>query len=328
MWDAAEVDGAIVESNRGTRRALGPWGWTKVLAMNYVRGGIGEAIGGAAESGAGATFLLHNARHQLTFVPSGGAGRIEAFVDEVSAPLPGRHLATDTDALTLVPVHMRARLASSAGPVPEAVAASRAADQACEWLVRPVSQGGRVSCRATLRCGANLVYGAGETGYSDCVFVPGITHFEDSRVTLDDGDPRVEYASAGKTLLVEDTEQGEPWSARFELDAHPRCAAGGLWRGAARITQQRSAEVELSFEAGGANTRLQVSFDDRTVTIQSDDVELNCDAGTLIIRASAPLAAEARTATPIHMRFGPGFASLAGSLGDLGTFVLLPDLGQ
>lgn len=91
----------------------------------------------------------------------------------------------------------------------------------CRVLVAPAHVCG-FNCRVRVRCGQELIYGAGSMGYNACrvaqvAGAPPSIEAHDGAVTPDDGDPRVDlWTSAGRATVGDEGEDGA-WSATLEL---------------------------------------------------------------------------------------------------------------
>lgn len=88
----------------------------------------------------------------------------------------------------------------------------------CDLRVSPLARGGQ--CQTRLRCGASVVYGAGESGYAECA-VEGnaVVRVTDPDTTPNGGDPKIDVDVAAGTVTVADEIGAVKWSADLTLDA-------------------------------------------------------------------------------------------------------------
>ncbi|MCA9616313.1 MAG: hypothetical protein KC586_26335, partial [Myxococcales bacterium] len=106
-------------------------------------------------------------------------------------------------------------------------------ERSCELALLPESLGSGHTCRARLRCGDVLVYGAGTTGYNHCeTLITGGRAYpraNDRGVSSEDHDPRFEVDLSTRVATVADVATAGAWEARFALAPSDRCSFEGTW---------------------------------------------------------------------------------------------------
>jgi hypothetical protein len=230
-------------------------------------------------------------RPQIAFVSQRSALRIWAegaspfelrfAVDERGLPDVPREVATQAP-------HARWRLAadlqSSEGDLPFS-------ERACELALLPESLESPLTCRALLRCGETIVYGAGTAGYNRCeTVVEGAQahpRANDTGVTSEDTDPRALLELAQRSLRVADATTTGAWEATFALRDSPTCNFEGTWTGTLDDASLRVATAEGATRVVGA-------------LVGDATTELRCANG------EAALVVDGRR---FEGRFGPDFAS-------------------
>ncbi len=169
--------------------------------------------------------------------------------------------------------HARWRLAadlqSSEGNLPFA-------ERACELALFPDDLRSQLTCRAQLRCGETIVYGAGTSGYMRCeTVVEGAQAFpraNDTGVTSEDSDPSAQLELAQRSLRVADSTATGAWEATFALRDSPRCNFEGTWTGTLDGASVRSATEEgatrfVGALVGEATTELRCANGDAAVVV-------------------------------------------------------------
>lgn len=190
----------------------------------------------------------------------------------------------------------------------------------CELSVLPEVLGGPgFSCRAQLRCGDVLVYGANTSGYNRCeTVVRGAQAFpsaHDRGVSAEDSDPSFELDLAERTLRVADAIGGRAWEARFALAESPRCTLDDTWVGVLD-------GVPVRLRPEGRGLRFEGAIEGPVAA------ELRCLHGEAALVLEGPaLDGVDDAARRIQGRFGPGFATFVALTSDgrpLSLMRLLP----
>jgi hypothetical protein len=141
--------------------------------------------------------------------------RIKVTIDKLSPIRRGRPML----ARTLPPfeevVTRTAKVVSKTGTPPFSVTS-------CTMKISP-ALATKSTCRVTLTCGGKVVYGAGTTGYAECLLANGATgapqSFVDPYPTPQGGDPEFQANLAAKTAVLSDTtEAGVTYSVSFTLE--------------------------------------------------------------------------------------------------------------
>ncbi|MCB9613079.1 MAG: hypothetical protein H6722_11555 [Sandaracinus sp.] len=121
---------------------------------------------------------------------------------------------------------LAATLRSHEGPLPFT-------ERSCELALLPESLGSGHTCRARLRCGDVLVYGAGTSGYNHCeTLITGGRAYpraDDRRISSEDTDPRFELDLSTHVVTAADANATGAWEARFALAPSDRCDFDGTW---------------------------------------------------------------------------------------------------
>ncbi len=92
----------------------------------------------------------------------------------------------------------------------------------CEFsVVRRERAGGDFWCRAQVMCGEQLLYGAANTGYFDCVFEPPIVRGEDTGSTAVNTDPEFAIDTGTGVLTLADDSSGAfgEFTLRAEIES-------------------------------------------------------------------------------------------------------------
>ena len=89
----------------------------------------------------------------------------------------------------------------------------------CTVTVEPVARG--FNCRVRVTCAGQLIYGAGQAGYNNCI-VTGAPPQQsisanDTGSTAEDGDPRLSLDTAAATATVSDAPSRGPWTVSVTL---------------------------------------------------------------------------------------------------------------
>jgi hypothetical protein len=104
--------------------------------------------------------------------------------------------------------HLVATITSAVGNAPAAVGST------CEIDVGPGD--GPFNCRAIVTCGGNVVYGAGTTGYSNCLVDPtGQVTFTDAETSPTSGDPVLTLPIGAGSGTMTDTTPAGTWVVTF-----------------------------------------------------------------------------------------------------------------
>lgn len=247
---------------------------------------------------------VNTSEHQLDVTQIDTGRRSMLYIEDLSVPVPGHGSALPQTQAS----HRTVRLAVPArytGRIPRSIAHARgtgrhprAYDPVCVLSASPVLSD-EFSCRVTLRCSGEVVYGAGRTGYNDCVLRGGaVVSASDTGTTLENEDPRLELDLDSDTVTVSDAGQGWAWSATFDLVTDPRCQVarfqGSVITGDAAVLWQ-----DWQLENG---TPPSMTWADGEVSAL-DDLTVSCPDGSAFGR---------RLDGSVDLTFGYGFRSLAG----------------
>lgn len=145
---------------------------------------------------------------------SAPAFRVDIALDELSAPGPALDPTHTPEALPFAEaVQRKGKVEAVTGTAPVAAGA------ACELTLTP--SWGKPGCRARVRCGEEVLYGAGSSGYLECEVAGGKA--TRARDTVQDGDPAVDIDLVGGEMVVDDRTQASPYTATIALSpAGPR----------------------------------------------------------------------------------------------------------
>ncbi|MCA9604494.1 MAG: hypothetical protein KC619_02795 [Myxococcales bacterium] len=189
------------------------------------------SVFGTDGDGATVRVVVSGSQHRLSF------GETELFVEELSVPDPDGPPAAlaavpQTVVRLAVPFDVTGWLPVSIGVTRGTGRAPRPQDPVCEVTGGPSLTTG-YNCRLLLRCRGELVYGLGDTGYDDCTLRDGaIVAAHDDGTTPENSDPRFDLDMDSGRLVVSDVnEDGEPWSATFDMIVDPRLRADVLYTG-------------------------------------------------------------------------------------------------
>ena len=168
-----------------------------------------------------AQITLDTQRHQARLFRSPESeGVVVLDVDSWSEPVAGAPLVAATGAQrypfsAVVERGLTLRTLEGAAPIQRADAPS------CSLEIRPEPEGSNFSCRVLVRCGAQLLYGTGTTGYNRCEVEDGVPVRAHDPVAYTDGDPELRLDLGEGTLLVRDDPPEGAWSATFAIEPAP-----------------------------------------------------------------------------------------------------------
>lgn len=237
---------------------------------------------------------LNTAEHELRVLSPAG-GTIHLFVEhpslerEIVTPLPGQtitprlhRIATRTEAHESAPAYPR-----------------------CELVIEP-TRDGLISCRVSMRCAEQLVYGADNTGWNHCQIYEEVDApllVVDDSGTDADGDPRLRVRN-DDTAELSETAVGRSeiaWWARYTLTP-PALPEHATYAGRVGL--------------GGATNALTLRFTGAGV-IDADGaealIEHDASAGELHIVANGHT---------LEGHWGPGLATIGGRDAEGKPFVL------
>ncbi len=293
---------AIQMVDRGLREAPASWSGASVYRLRYVD--LGTRTGPRSQ------IELDTVRHLLrVFTEGAEAWSANIFVNDVSFPRWGepmemsRRPARRAEMRTL---RARARPGALSGPVPESVRSA-----VCDLVVRPNTFDSTFNCRFTLRCGGEIIYGAGTTGYSTCAVSGGYpASADDDGPTSENNDPIISFRWAERRLLVADVnESGARWEVTFELEEPVECRAGQRYQttmvdaGGLELTGAlvpRNDVVELTWSREGAEVGTERGIMAHT-----------CLGGSFVI-GQTTVEAGSLTAGRYEGVYGPGFLTFGG----------------
>lgn len=225
------------------------------------------------------------------------------YVDVESAPrfdaqsLPGPLFRT---------VRVRAVPRDVVGDAPREVSAASSSEP-CELVVHALSRAG-FSCRMSLRCGDNVVYGATTSGLNHCSVVDGLPALAtDDGVTSEDGDPAITFDLPNRTMIVRDG-----WRGTFDLSEDPRCDLTGRWRGEAVSIRRGDGTMSLFLEGEGAAATAAWRDAEGPMGVEEVPAEFTCLEGRAMLGPTRRLEGERLAEGSYEAFYGPDYATLMG----------------
>lgn len=266
-----------------------------------------------ARSGPRAQIAMDSLRHELRVYDEGASPfSVTVHVNDVSFPRWGSSLTpggNDAHPPAGSPLHVLARPTELAGPVPDTIRQARSRQRdTCELQVRPNTS--RFNCRATLRCGDVIVYGAGGSGYNHCTVAESVLgRADDSGTSTTDGDPAFELDWPERRVSVTDGVDPERWTATFELADHPGCAMPQPFLGP--TIDARNNMPLIGLRRDGDQMVIEWVEQTQVTGTEHGPVEVRCENG---VAAIGDTTVEGPNLVPgsYVLTFGPGFATLGG----------------
>lgn len=208
--------------------------------------GLAYRLGGSAMGEDGSLFSFVTGEHHGIV---SGARTTSLDVADPSIPRQGEPFFTSTRsgaARDFHPLRRRALVRGLDGPVPPVLEAARRGDVACRLAVHP-SMDPSFSCRVTLRCGSEILYGRGTTGYNQCAFEAGrVASADDTGMTTEDSDPKMSLSVADGRVVLSDASLDGTWEATLRLGELEGC--GALVSRDGRMLDGRNHPFTLSHE--------------------------------------------------------------------------------
>ncbi len=255
-------------------------------------------VRGVDGSGAATNLTVVTHDHSLAL------GGDPLFVEELSVPdpdvAPVSLAAVATPLVRLaVPVDVSGWLPVAIGVTRGTGRAPRPHDPVCEVTGGPPLSSG-FNCRVLLRCRGELIYGRDGTGFNDCTLRDGeIVAANDTGTTAENSDPRFDLDLDRGRLVVSDVnEQGEPWSATFDLITDPRLRADVTFEGG--YVAEDGARGTFSIRPFA--TPATATFDDETQTLTATAGRFG--SGEYVVQGE----------TTERLFFGRGARAIAGHL--------------
>jgi hypothetical protein len=250
---------------------------------------------------------VDTSRRTMTLLSTeGGAARF--FISDASAPRRGEALHTASVRRGGVLTSTLRRVAvptSFEGALPASIRAAQRTG--CELHGAPAMYTPS-RCRLLLRCGDEVIYGAGTSGYIDCQTRDGaITTAVDPNPTDVDTDASVTLDVDGASVDVWDRVDGAVWRARFRLSELGSCTFDGTWEGGARDDEDTRFAFTLTARDGrGTIQWREGEVGEETVSFTSD-----CAAGTVSMQTEAASSPDLASVS-YTLWLGPSGATFAG----------------
>lgn len=252
---------------------------------------------------------LNSYQHRATIWREGAdAWSVTLHLDAFSFPRRGPALGAGRSLSAVPDRRWSARRVGFEGTPPRLW---REAPETCEVAVSPTpsgqsSDGTKIDCRVTVRCGAVIFYGEGDYGFIRCPLEGAkLGTVVDDGSTEKNGDPELRIEPAQRKVVVTDTIDAATFSATFALEPPSDCLPALSWKGSVFTPTQREA-YRLERVGNGAELGLEgeppleVALPER------------CAGGTLPLQTEgAPL-----------LVFGPGRRTLGGFTAEGRTLAL------